>query len=323
MVAILAAAALALQLDTSADAALPCPANQALLLALQQRTGIHLGPAQASLDVHDGAWRLRLRRGGSLLLQRTLPLPRQDCALLAETAALVIDRYFAELPAPARQRRPQRLAALGPVAEPSSPPAPAPAVAAEPPVAATAAPTPVPIEAARAVLIPAMPAVSEEAGDPEAAPQLVISAGIAALDDLRPGLWLQAERRWRTGSASFLVIAGGADRDAGPTREVELQTALMALSIGPCFERYVRACVAPLAGVRAQTTSGRTLHPQPSVRFTPELGALVSVDRAVYGRLHAGASLMVGYLLGEDALEAAGPSEEIDYAASLHVGMNF
>src|SRR6185503_20428122 len=92
-------------------------------------------PAQATFTWKDGSWRLTLRRAGTVLLERSWALPASDCALLADTAALVIDRYFSGLRQPRWTPRPQRVAALAPVAvapapvpvplaAPLSPPAP-------------------------------------------------------------------------------------------------------------------------------------------------------------------------------------------------------
>jgi len=156
-----------------------------------------------------------------------------------------------------------------------------------------------------------------------AASGLVVSAGYAALDDLRPGLWLQVERRWRSGSASLLLIAGGADHDLGPVRESAVQSGLVALSVGPCFDGYLRACFAPFAGVRGITSTGLSLRPQPSLRLSPSLGATLSVDRTVMRRLNVGLSLLVGRTLTEASFDPYDPPQEFDYAAALRFGLAF
>jgi hypothetical protein len=314
MVALLAAAALAVQIDTSADATLPCPAHAALLEELQRRSAAS-GPAEAAFEHQAGSWRLTLRRGKTVLLRREWPLPALDCALLADTAALVIDRYFSRLRSPPWPARPRRIAALGPVAEAPRPPAPE--TQAELSLAADAA-------ADRAVLIPSMPAALAGAEIPRSNSGMVISAGLAALDDLRPGLWLQAERRWASGSASFLIVAGSADRDMGPARETELRSALMAVSLGPCFDLLLRACFAPFAGARGRISPGRrTLQAESELKLVPELGAVASLDRALPYRLHAGLSVLVGKTLGQSDFDPDAPPQEIDLAVALRVGYQF
>jgi len=320
MVALLVAATLALQVDLRADQTLPCAAHAALLEALRRRPGLRLGPGQAELEFQTGSWQLVLRRGSSVLLRRTLPLAGADCALVADTAALVIDRYFSQVRAPVRPPRPQRIA--GPVVLAEARPAPAampPRQEASPPAEGE------PDASARAVLIPSMAAsmADYETPEPRRASDLLVSVGLAALDDLRPGLWLQAERRWRSGSASFLLVAGAGDHDYGPVGENALQTALVALSVGPCFERYVRACFAPFAGARGQAGGSRRSRTGAALRLEPELGAVVSVDRTVVSGLHVGLSLLLGRPLGEPAFDPAAPPQELDYAAALRAGFAF
>lgn len=319
MVAILAAAALVLHVDLRADRTLPCAAHAALLETLQRQPRVHLGPAQAELDFQAGSWQLLLRRAGRVLLRRTLP--PSDCALLAETAALIIDRYFSQVRAPLPPRRPRRIAGPIALAEPPQR-AQVPSPPSDPP--ASTVDTGSDLMPGRAVLIPSVAAAIYEATEPQRAPDLMVSVGLAALDDLRPGLWLQAERRWRSGSASFLLVAGGADHDQGPVRESALQSALMALSVGPCFESFVRGCFAPFAGVRGGMGGDQhTLRPSTTLRLVPELGAMVSLDRTVLRGVNVGLSILVGRPLGESAFDPADPPQELDYAVALRAGLAF
>ncbi|HUJ28572.1 MAG TPA: hypothetical protein VLW85_21265, partial [Myxococcales bacterium] len=290
----------------------------ALAEALQRRSAA-MGPSEASFAYEGGRWLLTLRKSGTVLLVRSWGLPATDCALLADTAALVMDRYFSELRAPSWAPRPRRIAALamGAVAGPRP---------AELPQSISALPPPPPPEAGpeRSVLIPAMPAVMARAEPPQPGSGMVISAGIAALDDLRPGLWLQAERRWSSGAASFLIVAGSADRDSGPAPESSLQSALMALSVGPCFSSLLRACFAPLLGVRGRLAADRrALRATNELKLVPELGAVISVERTLPYRLNAGVSLLLGRTLGEADFDPDAPPQEMDYALALRVGYQF
>lgn len=308
MVALLAAAALAVQVDASADGALPCPAHAALAQAFQERSA-SAGPSEASFSYEGGTWRLTLRKSGTVLLVRSWELPASDCALLADTAALVIDRYFSELRAPTWAPRPRRIAALSmaPVAE-------------APPISAPTEP-----DSQRPVLIPAMPTVMARVEAPPNGSAMVVWAGVAALDDLRPGLWLQAERRWSSGAASFLLVAGSTEREFGPARESQMRSALIALSLGPCFDSVVRACFAPLAGARGRVAPDhrRAVRATSELKLVPELGAVASVERALPYRLHAGLSLLLGKTFGEADFDPAAPPQEMDFALALRVGYQF
>ena len=309
---VLVAIAMTVQLPVGADAALPCPAHAALAEALQRRAAAQ-GPSEAELAWTGGSWQLTLRRSGAVLLQRSWELPASDCALLADTAALVIDRYFSGLRQPSWTPRPRRIAAIAAVA---------------PPPAEPAAPPPAPFdlseaEPVRPVLIPSMPAVMGRADSQQLGPGMVVSVGLALTDDLRPGLWLQAERRWASGTASFLLLAGNADHE-GRAAETSLQSALMALSVGPCFDMWVRACFAPFAGVRGRLSpEGRTLARTTELRLVPELGATVSIERQLPFRFNAALSLLAGRTLGEADFDPAAPPQEIDYAMALRVGYQF
>lgn len=316
MLALVAALALAVQLDRSADAALPCPAHAALAEALQRRAAA-AGPVQASFTWRDGSWRLILRRAGTVLLERSWSLPPSDCALLADTAALVIDRYFSGLRQPRWTPRPQRVAALAPVAV-----APLPA----PPPSAAPPPLPPPSfdEPARPVLIPSMPAIADGGEPPASASGLVLSMGLALLDDGRAGFWMQAERRWSSGTASFVLLAGASDMESERGGETQLRSALMALSVGPCFDVWLRACFAPFAGVRGQLRPvRRTLHADTDLKLVPELGAMASLEYPLPYRLKAGFSLLLGKTLGEADFDPDSPPQEADYAVALRVGYQF
>ena len=117
LIAALVAASPALLIDRAAETGLPCPAHSALEEALQRRLpGVRLemgaaapadagaptssgaGDLRASLQPAGTAWTLTLKRAdGEVALSRALAFGRDDCALLADTAALVIDRFLEEI----------------------------------------------------------------------------------------------------------------------------------------------------------------------------------------------------------------------------------
>jgi len=219
-----AAATPVLHINATHDSGLPCPAYSALRTRLQTLDPASLEenpraePLQVSLNRQIGGWNLRLNRtSGEVALERNLDLGETDCALVAESAALVIDRYLAALrepsgrreaagaslskappaykhsPAPPPARPIETTRAISPSAAPRDP---APSPEATPPIPSAPQPA-APIAAA---IAPTQPGRLRELVEPVAAPergQLSVAVGPAGIiglpSDLRAAIWLDVE----------------------------------------------------------------------------------------------------------------------------------
>lgn len=275
----------------------------------------------AALDYRDGGWRLEARKDESVL-RRRIDLPADDCALAADTAALMIDRFVHAL-GPAPRPRPQP-------AEPK--PATVIARAAEsdalrppPPLAAPE----ILVEPPRRVLLPEPEvAVRERDFGNDSAPRAwrwALSAGAAGSlsgDDVRPGVWLDltgTTGRWAL-SVSLATATGTADLEHrhGTTDGMSLDSGLLAISAKPCVDFGVRACLGPFAGARI--LSGDSLR-ESFVALQAEGGAALQLDRTFAGGFSFSAALLVGYTAGplsHEALETAG--SRVDVTAALTLG---
>jgi len=111
------------RVDLARDAGMPCAVHAALAEQLRALSSEQSAPAArgellAALSFRDEAWRLELRDPQEqLVLSRELRLAPDQCALVAESAALVIDRYLAALRLPPG---PRRAAASSEVASPEA-----------------------------------------------------------------------------------------------------------------------------------------------------------------------------------------------------------
>ena len=105
-----------------ARAAGPC--EGALEAALRQELPQGEAELIASLEFRAGAWQLEVRGAGrGRELRRTLRLPRDECTLAAQTAALAVERYvraLGPLPAPGPHRE-STAASRGPKGTPRDP----------------------------------------------------------------------------------------------------------------------------------------------------------------------------------------------------------
>ncbi len=95
----------ALHVATEADAALRCPVNAALVSALALRLpSVRL--ASGKLEAEDltaklspdlDAWRFEVRRAGGAIAMSRVLAAQADCAQVADTAALILERFLAEI----------------------------------------------------------------------------------------------------------------------------------------------------------------------------------------------------------------------------------
>ncbi len=286
--------------------------------ALPQAAGV-----AASMEFRDGAWRLEARKGDAVL-RRELRLPADDCALAADTAALVIDRFLRALgpvPAPPPPRRdPPPPAAIARASESDAtpaPPAPPPS-----PIEAAVAPS----EPARRVLLPEPePQVRESMGDSPPRPwAFAVSAGAAgslAGDDVRPGIWLDLTARtpgWAL-SLTLTTATGTADLEHRyGTSDMSLDSGLLAFSAKPCLEWWIRACAGPFAGARI--ISGDSLR-ESFLALQAEGGGALQLEHAFGGGFRFSAGLLVGYTAGPLSREAqAMAGSRLDVTAALTLG---
>ncbi len=96
-----------LAVDAGGDGALPCPAGTRLLAALKRQlpaTMVTDGAVSGSDDLAvvlrhgPGGWTLRVARpGGAVVFERTLDLRQENCSAIAETCALIVERFLAEI----------------------------------------------------------------------------------------------------------------------------------------------------------------------------------------------------------------------------------
>ena len=229
---------LAVRVDTAVDRALGCGLAKPMAAELESRLGARIDPKAALVVAVRPGLELVVARGAETVLRRTLK--RADCAEVALSAALVVERYLAsvswsgstqmpakvtpptpDIPLPARVAVP--LPAPPPPVVPSSPlrPSdagppplvePAPAASDSSPDAGSPIPaveTPPPPPAVVAVPEPPAPVPPTEAAPVEpTARWFALSVGPAAGFDTGgapfPSLVVEAAARWRAWRASVL-----------------------------------------------------------------------------------------------------------------------
>lgn len=98
---LLSAPALRVELAASEG---PCQAGQLLDAVRERRPEAVAGSAEAAqpgdlraVVTAASPWVLTVHDGGKVILRRDLPPPGEDCAALAETAALMLDRFLDEI----------------------------------------------------------------------------------------------------------------------------------------------------------------------------------------------------------------------------------
>jgi hypothetical protein len=332
LAALLAAAPAALRVDPAADAQQPCAANAALAQALRLRLpGVRVEDAPASQPGEQGdlralvrregpAWALELRdQGGELALRRELELGPDRCGLLAETAALMVDRFLEQIrwagrppsiePLPAPERRPE--------------PAPPPALVVEP------APAPAP---------PASPA---PAPSPPLEPRpnaLLVSLGPAAWlgapSELRAAAQLSLTARLgEVAQVGGLLIAGTATSqpvtiEARARGATSVQPALAAALGGACTDGLgLSLCASALAGARVSSgsASGALFQRSGALLWQPSLGAQLSASRRLGGRFEVALDASAASALGAASFQVVGadaarPLPSLDVWACLRLG---
>ncbi len=213
-----------------------------------------------------------------------------------------------------------------------APASPAPRVASALPVAPGETPREDPLR-------PASPGATEPARDELQPAQLTLSAGPGALlggaADLRFAFWIEAEHPLSFFSTAFsarmLLISTSASAqseyiDGNPRGRLSAQSFLLALSAGPCFELWARACASGFAGTRATLGSagGEGLYRTSNAwLLQPELGAQLSLSRPLTSRLSLSLELLAGAVPGSGQLSVeGGPARAlpaIDTSAALLV----
>ncbi len=261
--------------DTTSDAALPCRAGDALAQALRRRLpGVWIATEGASgagdltawLRREDDHWALALSRaGGEAVLVRELAQGSIYCQGLAETAALIVDRFLTDVNWPGLNTGldPQALAAPPP---PPRPPPPAP----RPPF----------WRGATFAAGPSLRAIRGESVDAGAFAQ----AGALT----RHGLMLDFEALAYSSHRNFVIID---DPITGPRKLGSLvtQSAVVWAGLGVCRgQQSVVGCAQLRAGGTFLNVSprGRDLHAKDDrSAWRPTLGGGASVGYALPWRL--------------------------------------
>ena len=282
-----------------------------------------------SIKFAEGAWRLKVSGAGRREVRRTLALPRGECTLAAETAALVVERSLVGVwRDPLSERSPTR---------PAESPPEVPTFVEAPPAIEDLPPPqgPDPLQAMedppdllgpQASRLVAPPTAAGAQAEPIArAGETGFSAGGAGLlgrtGDWQPGFHVQLSRR--TQGWSFAVSFAAAAGSEGQLRERWSRpssgagTGLLALSVGRCRGETVRACAGPYLALRA---SGAGDASQPAaLQIDPEAGAALGLEVALSRRLRLGLTFLAGVPLAADSRDAeyGGRSFTLTAAASL------
>ena len=304
----LAAALPALHVAGTAAADGACDLPAALEAALRSRLpGVRVdrdlaqspGDLRAQLSRGPAAWLLELQGDAGVALSRELLLPQDECAVAAETSALVVERFLEEV---RWSGRPQPIAPL-----PSLAPPPPPLIVA-----------PLPLQRPR----------------PHA---LALALGPAAWlglpSDLRPAALLEASARLgeqlRLGG-SFL-LGGAATQTVTIESQVRGTTSVSAgllaahasLCDGP---GALSLCAGALVGARGSlgSSSGTLFQKSSAFLVQPEVGVRASAGLRLGSRWELGLALIGGVALGSasfvvDGAQAQRSLPRLDVAAALRL----
>ncbi len=285
---------------------LACPTVAEVREALARRVAARLVARGGDLTLTlaapaAGRLRIRLDAAGAPPLERQLAAASGECGSLAQTVALVVDGWLAELPwrgaAPApRRRRPPIAAAPRPVTAPEPPPPlppPPPVAAPEPPpvVVATPEPPPPPVPVPVPAPVPVPVPVPAPVPDKPAAPAVAIRETPA------PTVEKPAPRARRTALHLAVRLDGGGTLGAGAGVPVTgAGTAAIELGLGERWDVGVR--VAATGPVDARRDPGTV-----TVERVP-IGVYARVG--LHRRGASGPSLLAGLDLEVLAASASG-----------------
>ena len=286
LLALLALPALHVQVEADAQAG-PCAPGAALEAALRSRlpgvrvereAAVGAADLMSELRPEGPGWRLLLRRsGGETALSRPFALAASDCKLAAQTAALMVDRFLAEV------RWPGRPASIEPLPRPPPPPPP-------PAVLDPAIHAPAPL--------PPRPAAHRH----RLALALGPAAWLGAPSDLRAAALLAAEVRafgsFEIGMVALLAATSSEDVtiDRQLRGQIRVQSALWMGAASACAEAArFRFCGGALFGGRGSlgSAAGDLLFRRSS-RFLlqPEAGLRARADWRLSSRFALGIDLI-------------------------------
>lgn len=287
-------------------------------LRVERQGELGPGDLEAELGRAADAWLLQVRDGEKVALHRELRLAERECALAAETGALIVDRFLEEV------RWPGRPVSIEPLPRRPAPP---------PPPAAPPPPPPSP-EPPLIVAQPAYAAPQPAPARSRFAIALGPAAWLGAPSDLRAAALFSASLQASDQvQLSLLALAGAASSEAvliaqSPRGATKVQAALLAAEAAACAEALgLRLCIGPLAGARGSlgSSSGGLFQQSSALLIQPEVGLHAAAGLRLSSSLELALDLIGAAALGSASFAIAGePSAArtlptLDLAAALRL----